>query len=165
MPDVLTPQQRRHNMARVRSRDTKPEWTVRRELHHSGFRYRLHVRSLPGKPDLVLSRHRTVVFVHGCFWHGHDCPAARLPATRADFWQEKIQSNRVRDAANAEALRALGWRVFTVWECALRGRARQRPGALMERFTGWLASSEFRGDVAARQASDDGVDGQQAAVP
>ena len=147
--DVLTAAQRQLNMARVRGRDTKPEWQVRRDLHRAGFRYRLHIRALPGRPDLALPRHRTVIFVHGCFWHGHSCRAANLPATRTDFWRAKIDGNRARDVASTKALIQSGWRVFTVWECALRGRARQPLGVLVERLTAWLRSGELRGELAA----------------
>ncbi|MCR9221809.1 MAG: very short patch repair endonuclease [Alphaproteobacteria bacterium] len=121
MTDTLTPAQRRRTMQAVKSADTKPELLVRRRLHALGYRYRLHDRRLPGKPDLVFSRRRTVVFVHGCFWHGHACArGARRPAANRDYWAGKIARNRARDAANREALEAMGWRVLTVWECELR---------------------------------------------
>lgn len=123
-PDRHTPEQRRHNMSRIRSRDTKPELQLRRALHARGFRYRLHDRRLPGTPDLVLPARNAVVFIHGCFWHGHDCALGVTPNTRTDFWEAKIQSNSARDAAAEAALRDAGWRVLTVWECALRGRRR-----------------------------------------
>lgn len=123
--DPLTPEQRKLNMSRVRGKDTKPEMMIRRALHAEGLRYRLHGARLPGKPDLVFPARRAVVFVHGCFWHGHHCPLFRLPATRADFWSEKIGKNRARDAAAASALLGSGWRVLTIWECALRGPARR----------------------------------------
>lgn len=122
--DVHTPERRSHNMSRIRSRDTKPEMVLRRALHARGLRYRLHVRSLPGTPDLVFPRRRAVILVHGCFWHGHDCPMFRLPGTRTDFWRQKINGNVARDRRSAGALAELGWRQLTVWECALRGRAR-----------------------------------------
>lgn len=124
MADVHTPAQRRHNMQRVRGRDTKPEMLLRRGLHARGFRYRLHQRNLPGRPDLVFPRYRAVIFVHGCFWHGHDCPLFRWPATRREFWEKKIKDNRARDARAIEALQNAGWRVLIVWECALRGPER-----------------------------------------
>lgn len=108
-------------MSGIRGKDTKPEWLVRRALHARGFRYRLHSRRLPGRPDIVLSRFRAVVFVHGCFWHGHDCKYFRLPSTRPEFWQDKIQRNRANDARHHETLLTAGWRIATVWECALRG--------------------------------------------
>lgn len=108
-------------MASIRSRDTKPEMIVRRHLHGLGFRYRLSPRELPGRPDLVLPRYMTTVFVHGCFWHGHDgCRLAKMPTTRTEFWTAKISANKERDAMVAAKLRDLGWRVAVIWECALR---------------------------------------------
>jgi DNA mismatch endonuclease (patch repair protein) len=124
MVDVLTAEQRQLNMSRIRGRDTKPEIQIRRGLHARGLRYRLQDRKLPGRPDLVFSRHRVVIFVHGCFWHGHDCPLFRLPRTRTEFWSNKIAANRRRDAATHAALLATGWRVLTVWECSLKGTAK-----------------------------------------
>ena len=119
--DHLTPEKRSHLMSRIRSRDTKPEMTVRRMVHAMGFRYRLHRRDLPGCPDLVLPRHRKVVLVHGCFWHSHaGCRAGRVPASNADFWLPKLRRNTERDAANEEALRCLGWSVLVLWECQTR---------------------------------------------
>lgn len=123
--DVHTPEQRSRNMSRVRGRDTRPEILVRRGLHAAGLRFRLQVRDLPGRPDLVFPRHRAAVLVHGCFWHGHHCPMFRMPATRAEFWAAKIDGNRARDARTRQALLEGGWRVLTVWECALRGPGRQ----------------------------------------
>jgi DNA mismatch endonuclease (patch repair protein) len=108
-------------MARVRGRDTKPELLVRRALHQAGYRFRVHARDLPGTPDLAFTRRRTAVFVHGCFWHGHDCArGAREPKTNAEYWRAKIARNRARDKAIGEALAAIGWRAVTVWECELR---------------------------------------------
>lgn len=125
-------------MAAVRNRDTGPELTVRRALHARGFRYRLHDPSLPGKPDIVLRRFRAVVFVHGCFWHGHDCPLFRMPGTRREFWKTKIYRNRERDAEVREALNVSGWRSLTVWECAMRGTTSLQPEALFDGITGWI---------------------------
>jgi DNA mismatch endonuclease (patch repair protein) len=126
--DVLTPNQRRTNMRRIRGKDTAPELLLRRGLHAAGLRFRLHVRDLPGRPDMVFPRHRAAVFVHGCFWHGHNCPLF----TRRDFWSAKIAGNRARDSRNRDSLVEEGWRVLTVWECSLKGSAR-RP--LSEVFT------------------------------
>ena len=126
MTDVLTREQRRYNMSRIRGKDTKPEMIQRRGLHAAGFRYRLHVEDLPGKPDLVFPRYRAVIFVHGCFWHGHDCPLFKLPSTRTEFWAEKIRKNQERDRRAVQALEAANWRVMTVWECLLKG-SRKRP--------------------------------------
>lgn len=119
MTDRITEEQRRRNMAAVRSTDTMPERAVRSILHKLGLRFRLHQRALPGTPDIVLTRHKSVVFVHGCFWHGHDCPRGKVPSTRTEFWLPKLQRNCERDRANAASLRTLGWRVVTVWECEL----------------------------------------------
>lgn len=121
MTDVVSAAVRSRMMSRIRSRDTKPEMLVRRFLHARGFRFRLSPRELPGSPDIVLPRHAAVIFVHGCFWHGHSgCRFAAVPATRIEFWKAKISANQSRDTASAEQLRALGWRVAVIWECALR---------------------------------------------
>lgn len=117
----MNPEQRRQLMARFRAKDTKPEVLVRRALHHAGRRFRLHVESLPGRPDIVMPRDRTVVMVHGCFWHAHEgCPTARLPSTKPEFWRAKFAANQARDARVAAELQALGWRVVTIWECEAR---------------------------------------------
>lgn len=125
MTDVLTREQRSYNMSRVRGRDTKLELVVRHGLHSRGLRFRLHCGGLPGRPDLVFPKYRAVVFLHGCFWHGHDCPTFRWPRTRTKFWREKIRGNQRRDRAAAVSLRDRGWRVLTIWECALKGRQRR----------------------------------------
>ena len=142
MTDVLTPDQRSRVMGRIRGSNTKPELWVRQGLFALGFRYRLHQRQLPGTPDLVLPRFRAVIFVNGCFWHGHDCPLYRLPSTRTDFWQSKIEKNRIRDQKNNTRLRELGWRVLTIWECALRGRTRQSPDDVFGSLASWLESEQ-----------------------
>lgn len=119
--DRLTTEQRSWNMSRIRGTDTGPERAVRSILHRLGYRYRLSARSLPGRPDVVLSRHGTVVFVHGCFWHRHrGCPYAYTPKTRKEFWSRKFDANVQRDRRVAGELRALGWKVLVVWECELR---------------------------------------------
>lgn len=124
MVDVLTPEQRRLNMLRVKGKNTKPEMLLRRGLHARGLRYRLHSAAVPGKPDLVFPMHRAALFTHGCFWHGHNCPLFKWPATRPQFWRNKIEGNRERDAKTIAELKQAGWRVLVVWECALRGRGR-----------------------------------------
>ena len=121
MVDTVDKDTRSRIMARVRGKDTKPELVVRRLLFGSGYRYRLHDRNLPGKPDLVFLGRRKVIFVHGCFWHGHDCPRGnRLPKTNANYWRVKIERTRERDKVNAAKLEAEGWGVLVVWECQLR---------------------------------------------
>lgn len=117
MADKLTPERRSANMAKIRAKHTKPEMLVRRMVHGMGVRYRLHRKDLPGKPDLVFGPRRKVIFVHGCFWHLHDCRDGRIPASRRDYWEPKLQRNAERDAEHAAALQAAGWQVLTVWEC------------------------------------------------
>jgi DNA mismatch endonuclease (patch repair protein) len=118
--DPLNRAERSALMSRIRGADTGPERAVRSALHRAGLRFRLHSRDLPGRPDIVLPRHGVIVFVHGCFWHRHGCTLASMPSTRRRFWEEKFERNVARDARNARALRRLGWRVYTVWEGALR---------------------------------------------
>ncbi len=125
MSDTMTREQRHYCMSRIRGKDTRPEMVVRRRLHSEGFRYSLHSRRLPGCPDIVLRRYHTVIFINGCFWHGHPgCDNFRMPRSNVEFWQEKIRRNKERDAAEAAALEALGWNVIVVWECELSRRAR-----------------------------------------
>jgi DNA mismatch endonuclease (patch repair protein) len=121
MADVHTPEQRSHNMSQIHGRDTKPEMRARKLLHGLGFRYRLHVKDLPGKPDLVFPRAKAVLFVHGCFWHMHRCKYGKpAPATNQTFWAEKRRGNVARDRRNRRQLRAKGWQVFEIWECHTR---------------------------------------------
>jgi DNA mismatch endonuclease (patch repair protein) len=122
--DVYGPEKRSAVMRRVKGRDTGPEMSVRRALTRLGARYRLHRGDLPGKPDVVMAGRRLAIFVHGCFWHGHDCArGARVPKQNRDYWLGKVGRNRTRDAASREALVALGWRVETIWECELKDAA------------------------------------------
>lgn len=121
MADTMTQEQRSRCMAAIKGKDTKPEMTVRRYLFSRGLRYRVQVRDLPGTPDIVLPKYKTVVFVDGCFWHGHkDCRYYRLPKSNFDFWKSKIERNIARDTSDEEKLRALGWRVIRVWECKIK---------------------------------------------
>lgn len=118
MVDGLTTAQRSWNMSRVRSHNTKPELLVRSILHRNGYRFRLHKKELPGKPDIVLAKHHAVIFVHGCFWHRHkNCPDATVPKTRTDFWIQKFAGNVERDKRTQKALRRFGWNIIIVWEC------------------------------------------------
>lgn len=121
MTDVHTKAQRSFNMSRIKGRDTKPELIVRSLVHRLGFRFRLHRKDLPGKPDIVLPRHRKVIFVHGCFWHIHNCKNGRVrPATNPLFWQDKRAGNKERDKRNILVLKKLGWEVLVIWECQLK---------------------------------------------
>lgn len=142
MVDVVDAATRSRMMSGIRGRNTKPEILIRRLLHRRGFRFRLDVRELPGRPDIVLPRYRAAIFVHGCFWHGHDCPLFKWPQTRPEFWREKIARNRANDAKALAALAAQGWRIAIVWECAIRGADRD-VGALIEQLDTWLRSGAF----------------------
>ena len=117
--DTVSPEKRSDVMRRVRSKDTSPEMAVRQALHKQGFRYRLHQAKLPGKPDLVLPKHRTIIFVHGCLWHWHGCKNSRMPNSNVDYWERKIARNMERDTSHRAALENAGWRVVIIWECAI----------------------------------------------
>lgn len=138
-------------MATIKNRNTKPEVVLRKALFALGLRYRLHARSLPGTPDLVFARYHAVVFVHGCFWHGHGCSLFVVPATRTEFWLGKIGVNQARDEHAVAALRDQGWRVLTVWECALRGADRLAPEVLAARVARWLSGKAVVGELPPRR--------------
>ena len=129
-------------MGGIKAKNTQPELAVRRALHALGFRFRLHSGDLPGKPDIVLHRWKAVIFVHGCFWHGHDCPLFKLPLTRREFWNEKIRRNIERDKEVTEKLKALGWRVLTVWECSLKGKKKLGIQAATDLIERWLREGQ-----------------------
>ncbi|MDA8257792.1 MAG: very short patch repair endonuclease [Betaproteobacteria bacterium] len=132
--DRLTPERRSWLMSRIRGKDTTPELAVRSLAHRLGYRFRLHGQGLPGKPDLVFAGRRKVVFVHGCFWHGHRCKRDKMPKSRVEYWVAKIAANRARDARNVKALRASGWRCAIVWECEAKDAVRL--GKRLIRFLG-----------------------------
>ena len=140
MIDVLTTEQRHHCMARIKGKDTKPELYIRSMVHRMGYRFRLHRKDLPGKPDIVLGGLKKVIFVHGCFWHNHACRHCRVkPQTNPHFWQTKRQSNADRDRRNVRALRKAGWQVLVVWECWIKD-----PLNLERRIGQFLTKSQFR---------------------
>lgn len=149
MVDIMTPDARRRLMSSIGSRNTGPESLVRHGLHALGFRYRLNDRRLPGKPDIVFPKWGAVIFVHGCFWHGHDCHLFTLPKTRTDFWLKKIEGNRRGDGLTGSTLGDQGWRVGVVWECSLKGRGRLDLEDAMHSLASWLRSDvrtyEMRG--------------------
>jgi DNA mismatch endonuclease (patch repair protein) len=121
MTDVHSKETRSYNMSRIRSKDTKPEMLVRKFLHKNGFRYRLHVKDLPGKPDIVLPKYKTVIFIHGCFWHGHEgCKYYVVPKTRTEWWLHKIGTNTTNDANAEKTLKDSGWNILKIWECELK---------------------------------------------
>jgi DNA mismatch endonuclease (patch repair protein) len=139
LADVVDPATRSRMMAGIRGKNTKPELQIRKALHARGFRYRLHC-DLPGKPDMCLPKYRAVVFVHGCFWHGHDCHLFKWPKTRPEFWRAKIARNREVDRLAEGRLLAEGWRVATVWECAIKGRHRLHMPDVLDTLQAWLVS-------------------------
>jgi DNA mismatch endonuclease, patch repair protein len=134
-------------MAGIRATHTKPELAIRRGLHRRGYRFRLHSRKLPGKPDLVFPRWKAAILVHGCFWHGHGCELFKWPRSREDFWREKITGNRRRDELALAKLRSAGWRVLTIWECAMKGPARIGVETAVERAAEWLVSDAKTGEI------------------
>jgi DNA mismatch endonuclease, patch repair protein len=128
MTDVFTKEKRGDVMSRIRATNTKPELVVRKYLFLKGFRYRIHQKNIKGKPDLVLKKYKALIFINGCFWHGHeaqDCAIARLPKSNVKYWKDKIDNNRNRDRKNYKNLEEEGWKIFTIWECSLRGRQKQ----------------------------------------
>ena len=147
MADIVTPEKRSQMMAGIRGKDTKPEILIRKALFARGWRYRLHDRRLPGKPDLVFPSLRAVVFVDGCFWHGHQCHLFKTPSSRVDFWIEKIGRNRERDREVRKKLDELGWRYLTVWECALKGRTRLPIVDVIDSVARWLESGDGSAEI------------------
>lgn len=141
MTDVHEPEIRSYNMSQIRGKDTKPEFLVRKYLHSQGFRFRLHDKSLPGKPDIVMKKYTSVVFVHGCFWHGHEgCKYFTIPATRTDWWSAKIERNRRKDTESIEGLQKLGWTVYVIWECELKPKKRN---VTLESLSTFLKNQEI----------------------
>lgn len=141
MTDIVNSATRSRMMSGIRAKNTKPELLLRSMLHRKGYRFRLHAQHLLGTPDLVLAKYSAVIFVHGCFWHGHECPAFKWPKTREAFWREKITRNRTNDKQVVETLIAAGWRVAVVWECALKKRP-EEIAKLMRYLSNWLRSAK-----------------------
>ncbi len=134
-------------MSGIRGRNTKPEKLLRSALHSLGLRFRLHARTLPGRPDLTLPRYRAVIFINGCFWHRHNCHLFRLPATRRGFWETKLRRNHERDVQVREALEEAGWRYLTIWECAFRGRGAVAVENTARQAASWIRSTRRRGEI------------------
>ncbi len=148
MADIVSTERRSRMMSGIRSKNTQPEILVRKALFSAGYRFRLHRRDLPGNPDIVLPRRRVAIFVHGCFWHGHEkCSLAKVPSTRADFWQRKFEANRKRDRNSVEKLVFAGWRVLVVWECFIRHQNRE--GQMISALKQWIESSAICGELLA----------------
>lgn len=142
MPDIVSQETRSRMMFGIWGKDTQPEMVLRKALHARGFRYRLHVPDMPGRPDMVFPRHRVVILAHGCFWHGHDCGLFRVPDSRREFWEAKINRNRERDQEVDRKLAADGWRRLAVWKCAMRGRGRLARQELVSQVVEWLKGSD-----------------------
>jgi DNA mismatch endonuclease (patch repair protein) len=143
MADIVSPEKRSQMMSGIRGKNTKPEIAIRKALHKLGFRYRIHVKNLPGKPDLVFPKYNAVLFIHGCFWHGHeDCPLFRWPSSRTEFWKTKITRNRELDKTAVYKLRLDGWRVGSIWECSMRGKSKRTEDYIYRRTTVWLLSNK-----------------------
>ena len=140
MVDVVSPATRSRMMAGIKGKNTRPELVVRKALHALGFRYRLHDSRLPGKPDLVFPGRNVVILIHGCFWQGHDCHLFKWPSSRKEFWRKKITRNQEKDSESLSALRKGGWRVLTLWECALKGRTRLPFERTIDKIVLWLES-------------------------
>ena len=138
MPDVFAPEKRHEIMQNVKTKNTALEIKLRSLLHKNGFRFRVNRKDLPGKPDIVLPKYRAVIFVHGCFWHGHDCPRGQRPQTNADFWNQKIDRNVIRDKSDVSLLESLGWRVLIVWECEIK---KKNEAVLLSRVKEFLLHS------------------------
>ena len=145
MPEKRSALSRSEVMARIGSKDTRPEMIVRQGLHARGVRFRLHRKDLPGRPDLVLPKFQSAIFIHGCFWHSHEeCRNFRIPKTRTEFWTEKLSTNKLRDQRNIETLRGGGWRVLIVWECETR---RISVAPLVDQVVGWLQGNDVLGEI------------------
>lgn len=151
MPDIVTPERRSRMMAGIRGKNTKPELLIRGALFKQGFRFRKHVASMAGAPDIVLPKHRAVVFVNGCFWHRHTCHLFKWPSSNVPFWRQKIDRNVVVNRTAIRALRSAGWRVFVVWECALKGRSRKPLDAVIASICNWLLSERKHGQIAGKR--------------
>jgi len=148
LPDVHDPETRSRNMAAIRGRNTKPELALRSALHRAGFRFRLNRSDMPGKPDIVLPKYRTVIFVNGCFWHRHNCARFKQPGgENADFWRQKLERNAERDEKVAKLLSEAGWRRFVVWECAMTGPARIPLSEIVSRISALLQSDRVGGVI------------------
>ena len=147
MADIVSPEIRSRMMSGIRSKNTRPEVRIRKALHAEGFRYRLHKRDIPGKPDMVFPKYGAAIFVHGCFWHGHDCHLFKWPTTRAEFWAEKIGGNKRRDLLLRDKLQERGWRYLIIWECSIKGKHRIKFELLIETISEWVIGSSHEGEI------------------
>lgn len=142
MPDIVTPEVRSRMMSGIRGKNTQPELAIRKHLYALGFRYRIHDKRKPGNPDIVLPKYHAVILIHGCFWHGHDCHLFRIPATRQEFWQAKIERTRLNDESALQQLRDSDWRVLIIWECCIKGKRRLPIDEVIKTTVEWLQSDD-----------------------
>lgn len=142
MSDIHDLKTRSRNMAAIRSENTKPELLIRKNIHKRGFRYTLHNKKLPGKPDIVLRKYNAIIFIHGCFWHKHDCYLFKWPVTHKDFWKNKIEGNEYNDKKNVMKLITEGWRIATVWGCAIKGRYKMPVDMITDILEEWLVGEK-----------------------
>nr|WP_272493111.1 very short patch repair endonuclease [Pseudomonas sp. LS.1a] len=139
--DIVDPVTRSRMMSGIKGKNTSPELVIRKALHARGFRFRIHTTHLPGKPDLILPKFRAAIFVHGCFWHGHNCRYFKTPKTRTEFWMDKIEKNKVRDAIQIAKLNEAGWRTLIIWECAIRKMKSENSITLIDTVAAWLSQN------------------------
>jgi DNA mismatch endonuclease, patch repair protein len=154
MTDVLTHDQRTYNMSRIKSKNTRPELEIRKLLFKRGFRYSLHKKDLPGKPDLVLPKYNAIIFINGCFWHYHDCRLFKMPETRRSWWKEKLTKNKERDRRNLSQLLCSGWRVMIIWECSFRKTKKIEPDKIIrvsDSISEWLIGNRSFNEIKGRK--------------
>ncbi|WP_045859701.1 very short patch repair endonuclease [Teredinibacter purpureus] len=147
MSDIVSPEMRSRMMSGIKGKNTRPEMVVRKGLFRRGFRYRLHLKQLPGKPDLVLPRYHAVIFVHGCFWHRHNCRLFKWPKSNTEFWRDKITGNIQRDERHSRQLADAGWRILIVWECAIKGKKEQEVEKVLDNIEHWLLTDNNNGEI------------------
>jgi len=148
--DVVDKQKRSEMMSGIKGKDTRGELAIRKGLHKLGFRYQLHRKDLPGKPDLVFPKYNAVIFVNGCFWHAHNCHLFKWPSSRPEFWQEKINSNKIRDANNLNKYIGIGWRVLIIWECSMKGKTRRNLNEVINTAANWLLYDSQNAEIEGR---------------
>ena len=155
MTDIVDKATRSKMMSRIKSKNTKIELIIRSGLHRRGYRFRLHRRSLPGKPDLCLPKYQAIIFIHGCFWHMHGCHLTTIPKTRPEFWRNKLSSNRKRDLTHGRNLGILGYRVLTIWECALRKKSNEEIENVLDHVVEWLKGSSSQNQIPSKATSSE----------
>ncbi|MDD3013714.1 MAG: very short patch repair endonuclease [Candidatus Gastranaerophilales bacterium] len=151
MADIVTPEKRSKMMAGIKGKDTKPEKIIRKGLFARGYRYKLHDKTLPGKPDIIFPKKKILIFVHGCFWHKHNCHLFKWPSSRQDFWKEKIEGNYKRDKENIKTLENAEWRVLIIWECALKGKTKLSEDDALNSIEDWIKSNTKEMQITGRE--------------